>query len=145
VPEGAVIARGDALAELVTEKAEFTLEAEEDGILSTRLANEKSTLPVGFVLGVLCDDSTPEGLVEQARDTNASLLQHRAQEPTIAITRQQIVRHLKPPSGVRATPAARRLAKELEIDLADVAAAAETSGPVQEEDVRAYSQTERGD
>ncbi len=44
---------GDIIVELVTDKAAFELQAEEEGVLRISAAPEKSTVPVGYVLAVI--------------------------------------------------------------------------------------------
>src|SRR3954452_8437344 len=52
VSEGAAVARGDEIAEIETDKATMTYEADADGVLSI-VASEGHTLPVGEVLARL--------------------------------------------------------------------------------------------
>ena len=59
VKEGDPVAAGQGVAEIVTEKAEFTLEAEAGGAVTAILAAEKSVLPVGAILCIL-DGSAEE-------------------------------------------------------------------------------------
>jgi len=142
VAVGDAVEPGAELAELVTEKAEFTLEAEEDvrGIVLDRLAAEKSTLPVGFILCVVGAEAERDD-VQAARDENALLLQKRARQVTVRIRPgEEDAPGAPAPSGaVRATPAARRLAKELGVDLAAVRDALSVTGAVRDEHIRRYA------
>ena len=50
---GEPVNAGDIIVELVTDKAAFELQAEEEGVLRVAAAPEKSTVPVGYVLAVI--------------------------------------------------------------------------------------------
>ena len=78
------------------------------------LAREKSVLPVGYVIGLVGGESDP---LPDVTETNRSLLEARRR--TVGRRRPRPGKH--PPTkrvSIRATPAARRLARELGIDLA---------------------------
>jgi pyruvate/2-oxoglutarate dehydrogenase complex dihydrolipoamide acyltransferase (E2) component len=142
VAEGEPVEPGQEVVELVTEKAEFTLEAEEEvrGTLLARLAEPKSVLPVGYVLAVVGEEAERDAL-EDVRDENAALLARRANAATSTISAVAAEPAAAPAAAggrVRATPAARRLARELGLDLPTVAAAMEVKGALKEEHVRAF-------
>lgn len=146
VNEGDTVAPGTPVAELMTEKAEFTLEADEDtaGTVLERLANEKSTLPVGFILAVVGGEADKDQ-VKTAMGENARLLSQLADESTVALDGGNIREALQArQSGVRATPAARRRARELGVELAHVAADRPLAGPVEEGDVQAWYDAHEG-
>jgi 2-oxoglutarate dehydrogenase E2 component (dihydrolipoamide succinyltransferase) len=142
VAEGDRIEPGAPVAELLTEKAEFTLEAEGvEGTLSHILAPEKSVLPVGSVLCLL---DGGEADVRGAEEENR-LLRHRYLDaPTIEMhsplhpEKTQKVPRAQARPGVRATPAARRLAKEHGVELERIVTELQIDGAVKEEDVREY-------
>ncbi len=56
-PEGAVVANGDVLAEVETDKAIMELVARADGTLRKQLVAEGATAPIGTLLGVIADPS----------------------------------------------------------------------------------------
>lgn len=128
--EGEAVNQGDALCELITEKTTFELEAEGEGVLRLILAPEKSIVPVGFTLAFIgaegealpdieAENSALKELKKDVADTNEGTLK----VPSLSVT---------PPaatsapattgSRVRATPAARRAARDKGINLEDVAA-----------------------
>ncbi|MCX7934221.1 MAG: E3 binding domain-containing protein [Planctomycetota bacterium] len=138
VREGDDITPGQGIAEIVTEKASFTLEAESGGKVTALLASEKSVVPVGAILCVLA--ATAEE-VAAARAENERLFASHAANLAGIRTREEQTAVASAPAqvGVRATPAARRLAKEHNLDLAAVAAwSSSGERPLREEDVRAY-------
>jgi len=143
--EGAVVARGDALCELITEKSTFELEAEADGVLRRIVAGEKSIVPVQFIIGLIgaADDELP---AVEAENQQLAAQRQPAGEPAVelrvppAIPSAPVPAAPVPPASgqrVRATPAARRLAKELDVQLEDVAAA-HPGKVLSEDDVRSF-------
>lgn len=112
--EGDTLHKGEALAEITTDKTAVEMEAPRTGVLRRILVPAKSTVPVGYVIALIGGKNDPLPDVE---DENRRLMdQHRA-----ATTGRGGGARSKRRSGrtrVRATPAARRLARELEVDLA---------------------------
>ncbi len=123
VHEGERIEKGCPLVELTTDKAAFEVVAPATGHLLRIYAKVKSIVPTGFVLGLI---GHPDEEAPAQDPSNAKRLggEKRSRRPLI-----QGLPSLQPhaasgsemPKGVRATPAARRLARELGIDLAEVA------------------------
>lgn len=137
--EGDEVHAGEEVVEILTDKADFALEAEESGWLRRTTAVEKSTVPVGYILGIIAgkDEPLPEIDSENRALMQAVELQPAAEEAG-AVHR--------PSFGGRkiaATPAARRLAREHGIDLADVAAAVGRKGALTADDVEQYLQQQR--
>ncbi len=63
---------GDIIVELVTDKASFELQAEEEGVLRTAAATEKSTVPVGYALAVIAH---PKEALPDIEAENAALME----------------------------------------------------------------------
>jgi len=155
---GDALSRDEPLCELITEKTTFDLPFEIDGAGLTLLhiaASEKSILPVHAILA-LCGPahSSPDELqvaIEAAARDNAALLQKRAsatpeQAPSLnvpSLSAANLSASGTPASTaggtrVRATPAARRAARELGVEIE--ALAQKLPGKVlSEEDVRAFA------
>ena len=114
--EGARVKKGEPIAELTTDKASFDLESPRAGILRKVLAMEKSILPVGFIMGLIGDaeDSLPD-----VSPTNKKILErHRGAprgEKSAVLPKKRAVR-----KSIRATPAARRLARQAGVELAKI-------------------------
>ena len=152
--EGDPVALGEPVVEIITDKITFEYESEAAGILRKIVAPEKSVVPVHYVIGVIAEED--EALPDYEK-TNAELhaslaeqggLAPAARTPRIAdasrgvrAVASQASRPAQDRSGgrIRATPAARRRAKELGLDLADVAATVD--GAVSLEDVERFAQT----
>ncbi len=128
--EGERVEKGEPLVELITSKATFEVESPEGGVLRCVLAPEKSVLPVGYVLAVIGDgaESLPDVSPENAR----LLAAFHAAAATAASSEDG---DGKASVKVRATPAARRIAKELGVDLAALTLP-EGVSVVREDDVR---------
>jgi len=125
--EGDAISAGDPLVEIVTSKATFDVESPIEGVLRRILAPPKSVLPVGYILCVI--GSTDEDLPDVGPENERLLAEFRASARNAAAKASGAKRK------VRATPGARRLARELGVDLASVVASG-GSGIVREADVR---------
>ncbi len=114
---GDQVQRGEPLIEVATSKAAFQVDAPRSGLLRAVLADVKSSVPVGFIVALIgaADDALPDvGPANRALVAAQAL--HVAKTPAAP-----------KPAGAdagapRATPAARRLARERGIDLAAVRA-----------------------
>ena len=165
--EGDIVRPGEALCELITEKTTFDLPAEIAGeaTLLHLAAPEKSVLPVHAVLALVGPSSAPPGdlqlAIEAAARENEALLQKRGapapdEAPALSVPSLRVPALGVPGAGasaspastsgasgaagarLRATPAARRAAKELGVELEDVAR--RSPGKVlSEEDVRTFA------
>jgi pyruvate dehydrogenase E2 component (dihydrolipoamide acetyltransferase) len=114
---GAEIERGDELAEIETDKAMVSFEADAGGILEI-LAEEGSTLPVGALIARIGGTAPATGGMQQVAAPEVS----RSTAPA-AVTADPAP--AAPPSAARprripTSPLARRRATELGVDLADV-------------------------
>ncbi|MBI4329270.1 MAG: 2-oxo acid dehydrogenase subunit E2 [Chloroflexi bacterium] len=132
--EGDAVARGEAVAEIESEKATLEVEAFASGILTKIYVAEGATVPVGDVLAVIgaADEAIPErpgrvgvsGAVAQAAPSRpAETAKTPAREPS--------------EERVRATPVAHRLAEERGVDLHQVKGTG-PGGRIGKEDVEAY-------
>jgi pyruvate dehydrogenase E2 component (dihydrolipoamide acetyltransferase) len=134
--EGESVAQGEALCELITEKTTFELESEGEGVLRRIIAPEKSVVPVGFTLALVGDEN--EALPDiEAENTALKELEKAApgaanaepalSVPSLNVPSVSVSAPATPAPGggsrVRATPAARRAAKDKGINIEDVAAA----------------------
>ncbi|HIE52909.1 MAG TPA: hypothetical protein EYP85_14240 [Armatimonadetes bacterium] len=135
--EGERVEVGDPLVEIITDKATFELEAEVAGVLRQIVAPRNSVVPVGYIIGVIGD---PEDDLPEVEAENQALLAVLAEQQKIEAVGP--ARPLGPlrswrPSRVRATPAARRLAREHGLDLAQIPPSS-GEGIIHEKDVEAY-------
>jgi len=136
---GETIVRGEPLVDLVTDKASFEIESPVDGILLDITAQEKSTVPVGYIIALIGDPNEPTPDVSQEnREVLAEHLKKAAVVELPAPGSSDETESNVSADRVRATPRARRLARELNVDLADVMKS--TGGTrVSEKDVEEYA------
>lgn len=144
--EGDLVQNGDPLCELITEKTTFDLPAENlpaAGVLRRVVAPEKSVVPVGYVIALVGElaDELPDVASENREllrkrteqqktgtelspaDTPTALTQH-AQSTSSKSTSDKSTFSKSTSAGsrgrIRATPAARRAAKEHGIALEEL-------------------------
>ena len=117
--EGDAVRKKQSLAEMTTEKAAFDFESPRAGTLRKILAPEKSVIPVGYVFALVGD---PEDALPDVSAHNRAVLEKHRQAGSNAAARKPVPPGPGHSTALRATPAARRLARELGIDLAAVQA-----------------------
>lgn len=118
---GDAVSADQPLAELITEKVVYELTAPTAGTLLALLAPEKSVVPVGTVLAVLGDAGETVSNLEALQAENRRLLAEREAMLTAlhTVTAAEVsTAPVATSSNIRATPAARRLARERGLDLA---------------------------
>lgn len=125
--EGDSVKIGEALLELETEKANFEVAAEKQGVIKSILKNEDDDVEVGEILGVL-----EEGAVSSKPE---------AQEAPEAV--QETPETIQPEQEVseKITPVAKNLANEFKIDISKIDGTG-PSGRITKEDVEKYMQAE---
>ena len=111
--EGEPVAEGEPLFEAITDKAAVEVKAEGNGILRKVYARENSVVPVGRVIAVIAE-----------ADEELPAIAAAPQAPKSAA-----------PSAIKASFGARRLAKELGVDLATIPPS-RPDGSLTEDDVR---------
>src|SRR5438105_4359033 len=121
---GDEVKRGDELVEIETDKANMTYEATDEGLLLEIVAEEGDTLPIGETIARIGEagekaTSAEQPAARQEREpaTQATKTETRA-VPTRAVEADGDGR-------VKASPVARRMARDLNVELAGV----EGSGP----------------
>ena len=134
VAEGAAVKQGDDLFEVETDKITNKVESPADGVLFQIMVQPKQEVAVGAVLGILAEHGETIARVEGASDSPASATAE-AGAPKPAKTNASAAVQPSSTGGI-ASPAARRLARELGIDLACVAGSG-PGGRIVERDVQA--------
>ena len=134
--EGEALAVGDSLCEIITDKATFEYEMEMAGTLRRTYATDKSVIPVGYAIAFVGEPGEP--LPAGVEDENARLLAtHQAAARADLDLKAKLAEALQG-RRVRATPAARRVAREEGVALEDVAQWLGEDRPVGDDDVRRY-------
>ena len=135
VADGAAVRRGEGIVEIQTEKVIHTIEAPVDGIVQ-RVAAEGSIVPIRELVGYLLAAGEPR--VEVGGET-------RDPSPTGYVrSRTSSASGAEPSGEVRASPVARRLAKEHGLDLTTIVGSG-PGGRIVEKDVLAAVDALQGD
>jgi 3-oxoacyl-[acyl-carrier protein] reductase len=141
---GASVRAGQCVLELVTDKTVEELESPSDGRLLAVYAEEKSTVPVGFVLAVIGESE--HGIPADIQARNERLLAQASAAADLGAVFDEAPGggtavasgdNPAPESSVRAAPAARALCRKHGIEVAEVAAFC-GRGLVHRQDVEAY-------
>jgi pyruvate dehydrogenase E2 component (dihydrolipoamide acetyltransferase) len=131
---GDPVAKGDQLVEIESSKVNAEVEATADGTLGRIDVEEGRVVDVGTVLGYLLEDGDSDSDLPAAA---AATVSASTQAPIVASPSAAPVASAAPKGGKQVvTPRARRLAKEMGIDLAGVTGTG-PSGRVTEDDVKA--------
>jgi 2-oxoglutarate dehydrogenase E2 component (dihydrolipoamide succinyltransferase) len=124
--EGEAVSAGDALVELETDKINFEVEAEHDGVLESIAKAEGDTVTVGEVIGTLGEGngSAPQQEETEAPEEEASSEEAAEEEPEAesepeAQPSAEVTNGHREDGG-RASPSVRKLAEEYGIRLAEV-------------------------
>ena len=146
--EGEAVTSGEALVELETDKINFEVEAEQDGVLESISKGEGETVNVGEVIGTIGegseagDGAAPAETEDQEEQPQA---EEEQPEPEAEEAEDTSNGHREVEDGAgRASPSVRKLAQEYEVDLAEVTGSG-SGGRITRDDVerliRAQSST----
>jgi 2-oxoglutarate dehydrogenase E2 component (dihydrolipoamide succinyltransferase) len=139
--EGEAVEAGEPLVELETDKINFEVEAEQDGVLESIAKGEGEDVGVGEVIGTIGEgsaDSADGGDSQETEEDEAEQeepQEEESQEEQSATEAggEETNGH-REDSGVRASPSVRRLAGEYDVDLAEVSGSG-AGGRVTKDDV----------
>jgi len=129
--EGEIVQKGEPLVEVLSEKVTYDIEASESGVLRRILAGDGSDVPVDEVIGIIA--AADEHITEKDISTSPSPTQE-IEEVTRAVPKPDMAQERVP-----ASPAAKRLAKELGVDLTQVKGTG-PEGRIVEDDVRRFAE-----
>ena len=134
--EGDAVTRGEVLADIETDKATVEFEAFTAGVLRKIVAQEGVVIPVGQLIAVITapDEPLPDGLLEASAPaaTDAPV-----PAPPASPEKSEVPSALA--GEVRASPIARRLARERGVDLERITGTG-PGGRIVEEDVLTYQE-----
>ncbi len=129
---GDPVVKGEPLVEIESTKVSAEVEATADGTLGRIIVEEGKTVPVGTILGLLLESGeSPSDLPEEEAP------RERVSRSSGTSRRGATTRRGR--GGPVVTPRARRLARELNVDLDTIATGTGPSGRVTEDDVRAVA------
>lgn len=118
--EGDRVSKGEPLLEIETDKAVVEVEAPADGVLAGIKASEGADIPVGQTIAwiVAPGEAVPADAEPQAPAARAG--SHTKAEQAAPKLQQSSVPSLSTASTAKISPKARRLAKELGVDIATI-------------------------
>lgn len=132
---GDKVSKGNSIVELETDKVNIELNAEDSGVITKLLKEPGDTVEVGDVIAII-EENAAEGAAPAAQ---AAVPEKPAQETT-----KQPISQPEPELSIAArpiaSPAARKLARELGIDLHQVNSS-DPLGRIRPDDVKAHTQT----
>jgi 2-oxoglutarate dehydrogenase E2 component (dihydrolipoamide succinyltransferase) len=123
--EGEAVKSGEPIVEVETDKINFEIEAEQDGILESIAKDEGETVGVGDVIGTIAEG---DGQAAEAAEAPEEEEEPEEREEAPA-GREEAAEE-----GFRASPSVRRLAQEYGVDLAEVSGTG-SGGRITREDV----------
>ena len=133
--EGEAVKSGEALVELETDKINFEVEAEQDGVLQSISKNEGETVNVGEVIGTLGEgDGAPEQPDQQEEQEERPQAEQPESEGEDSGDETSDGHRDAENGAGRASPSVRKLAQEYEVDLAEVSGSG-SGGRITRDDV----------
>ena len=133
--EGEAVSRGEVIAEIETDKATVEMEAYSTGVLAKIVVEEGRMVPVGELIALITEPGEPLPSLEEFATKPAPAEQ--VPETASEAPPKQAPSLAAASSEVRATPIARRLAREKGVDLSQLSGSG-PGGRVTEADVMAY-------
>ncbi|CAN0598609.1 unnamed protein product, partial [Ectocarpus sp. 12 AP-2014] len=136
---GDTVAQGDPLFDIETDKAAMEVESPANGVLQHVIAREGETVPIGRTVAWIFADGEQVPDAPPKSDTHQSV----SIEPVTPVSSVAPVPDTRAPvvtDKMRATPAARKLAREADLALVDIPG----TGPqarIQSSDVRSMMNT----
>ena len=144
VHEGEGVTKGAVIAEIETDKATVEVESSHEGVVLKHLAEEGAIVPVSTpiaVVGETGEEIDLENLVGAESLETVSEAEPMVEEKVVdAPGTETELDGARLPDGVRASPVARRMAAERDIDLRQVTGSG-PSGRIIKADILAYTET----
>lgn len=143
---GDAVEKGEVIAEIESDKATLELEAQSGGILLQKLQEEGTIVPVGDNIGIVGQEGedvsdlvSEDGEVAEVEEEPEPTPEPEEAEPAAAAEAPAAEEAVDEayPGGVKATPVARRVADEHEVDLKQVSGSG-PGGRIRKADVESY-------
>lgn len=154
--EGDAVKSGEVIGNIQTDKATLELEAPGSGVLSGILLKEGETVPVGQAIAVLLKDGEklPEGWGGASAGKEVAEVKEEAapaaEEPKATAKSESTVAPVsngaskKSDERIKASPLAKKIAKELGVDISSVSGSG-PGGRIVEKDVKAAATVKSAD
>jgi len=134
--EGDKIKEGESLLEIATDKANMEVEAVASGFLRKIVASEGEVIPVTQTIAFIADSMDEEILEEEGKASRQEGEKKEEEEISPQVTEKAVT---KP---VKASPLAKKLAKEHSVDLSSIEGTGPAGRIVKEDILRALEQGE---
>ena len=138
--EGDEVVANEVIAEIETDKAVVEFKPTTGGVLRRIVASEGEAVPVGNLIAVIGD--ADEALPDDLAGSSAAAAVAAPPEPVAATAPAQVTPAAAPSGEVRASPIARRLARERGVDLSIITGSG-PGGRIVEADVLAAADAAR--
>ncbi|TSB47247.1 dihydrolipoamide acetyltransferase family protein [Alkalicoccobacillus porphyridii] len=135
--EGETVEVGEPLFEIMTDKINIEVEAYEEGTLLKRYIGEDEEVPVNYVIGYI--GSKDEEVPEESPGVSGTTLDDAGTADQVTEKVKETTSPNQAEEKVRATPAARRVAREEYVTLGDITGTG-PMGRVQKADVETHVQ-----
>ncbi len=129
--EGEQVEKGEIILEIESEKTSFELEAEASGILSQVTAKEGDEVPIGTTIAYILQPG------EEAPEAEAPVKAAPKEEKPQASVKTEVPKPVKEPGEIKASPLARNIAREHNVDISLVTGTG-PGGRITREDVLKY-------
>jgi pyruvate dehydrogenase E2 component (dihydrolipoamide acetyltransferase) len=133
--EGDSVNKGDVLATVESQKITNDIEAPVSGIVLKILVQEGGTAPIGAVITILGDSGEDITDLQPTIPQTCSVSEQRAEAVPVSVVSSDSEEE---DDIVRASPSAKKLARQHGISISDIAAVLGTSKRLQREDVQRY-------
>lgn len=138
--EGEQVSRGEVIAEIETDKAVVEMEAYASGTLRKIMVHENNAVPVGTLIAIIADPDEDISSLETSQQPSATVEEKplTSMQSSAATTQESVSQgRAAPTSVIKASPIARRLAKEMNVDLTLVNGTG-PGGRITEADVKSF-------
>jgi len=135
--EGQQIEKGEFIVVIETDKVSYELESPESGVLAKIIAAAGTVVPIDGPMAII----TQAG--EEVTEEMASQVQQETSDESLQEEAPRVTSPASTTKDIKATPLAKKMAKELGIPLEEIEPQAK-DGRIQKEDVERY-QRDRGD
>ncbi len=144
IREGEPVAKGAVLAEIETDKATVEVESTYEGIIARHLVKEGDIVPVNTPIAIVAApgeqvdlESIAAPVTEPAAKSAGDVVGAKEETEGAAIPTTPVGDTGEYPAGVKASPLARRMARDFKIDLRAVRGSG-PGGRITKQDIQAY-------
>ena len=142
VTEGEAIQKGDVLAEIETDKATVEVESSASGLVLKHLVDEGAIVPVSTPIAVVGEEGEEVSIEPEAPGTQQTDLEVETPPTTTSPEPEPVSQPVTDTGRVKASPLARRIAEDKNIDLGNIVGTG-PAGRIVRRDIEAVLTTEQ--